>query len=104
MFAYGEKYHPFCAALIGLFQYDLDIELMKAGAALFQGRHNFVKYCTKPRNQAPHLKEKIMASENYRKYDLYGQFFSTQKLLLLPPVQKDSCGIRFRSVDIWGNY
>ncbi len=62
LFAYGEKHHPFCAALIGSFQYDLDIELMKAGAALFQGRHNFVRYCTRPKPGATFERE-ILVSE-----------------------------------------
>jgi tRNA pseudouridine38-40 synthase len=62
LFAFGEKYHPFCASLIASFSYDLDIELMKAGAVLFQGRHNFVKYCTKPKPGATFERE-ILASE-----------------------------------------
>lgn len=49
LFAFGEKSHPFSAPLICSFIYNLDIELMKEGALLFQGRHNFVKYCTKPK-------------------------------------------------------
>jgi tRNA pseudouridine38-40 synthase len=49
LFAFGEKSHPFSAPLICSFQYDLDIEVMKQGAALFEGHHNFINYCTKPR-------------------------------------------------------
>ena len=48
LFSYGEKCHPFCASLMSSFQYDLDIDLMKKGALIFQGTHNFIKYCTKP--------------------------------------------------------
>lgn len=50
LFAFGEKCHPFCAPLICSFQDHLDIELMKQGALLFQGRHNFRNYCTKPKS------------------------------------------------------
>lgn len=49
LFSYGEKCHPFSAPLISSFQDYLDIDLMKEGALLFQGRHNFIQYCTKPR-------------------------------------------------------
>lgn len=49
LFAFGEKCHPFCAPLICSFQDHLDIDLMKQGALLFQGRHNFRNYCTKPK-------------------------------------------------------
>jgi len=49
LFSFGEKIHPFCAPLMGSFQGHLDIELMKKGALLFQGKHNFRQYCTKPK-------------------------------------------------------
>ncbi|MCD6585181.1 MAG: tRNA pseudouridine(38-40) synthase TruA [Desulfobacteraceae bacterium] len=49
LFAFGGKSHPFCAPLICSFQDHLDIELMKTGALLFEGKHNFIKYCTKPK-------------------------------------------------------
>ncbi len=49
LFSFREKSHPFCAPLICNFPYHLDIEMMKKGALLFQGRHNFIQYCTKPK-------------------------------------------------------
>ncbi len=49
LFSFGEKCHPFCAPLISSFQDHLDIELMKTGALLFEGKHNFIKYVTKPK-------------------------------------------------------
>lgn len=48
LFAFGNKCHPFTAPLMASFMENLDIKLMKEGARLFQGRHNFKKYCTKP--------------------------------------------------------
>ncbi len=48
LFSYGEKCHPFCAPLIISFPENLDIDIMKKGALLFKGRHNFRQYCTKP--------------------------------------------------------
>ena len=51
LFAYGDKSHPFCASLLSTFLGPLDIELMKVGAKLFEGRHNFRNYCTKPTPQ-----------------------------------------------------
>jgi len=48
LFACGCKSHPFCAAMMHTVQEDLDIELMKQGARLFEGRHHFGSYCTKP--------------------------------------------------------
>ncbi len=62
LFAFGEKCHPFCAPLIGFFQDELDIKLMKAGALMFEGKHNFIQYCTKPKPGATFERE-IMVSK-----------------------------------------
>jgi len=48
LFAFGEKHHPFAASMMALFPFDLDIERMKEGALLFEGTHNFKKFCYKP--------------------------------------------------------
>jgi len=49
LFASGEKTHPFCASLVYTFPDTLDIELMKQGAVLFEGTHNFRRYCATPK-------------------------------------------------------
>jgi tRNA pseudouridine38-40 synthase len=48
LFAFGEKYHPFTAPFMATFMEEMDIEIMKEGALMFQGIHNFKKYCKKP--------------------------------------------------------
>lgn len=48
LFTYGEKCHPFCAPIMTTILDDLDIELMKQGAKLFEGEHYFKSYCYKP--------------------------------------------------------
>jgi len=42
------KSHPFGACLVSFFNGVLDIELMKSGAAMFKGTHDFTQYCTQP--------------------------------------------------------
>ncbi len=44
LFSHGQRNHPFCASLITGKNSVLDIELMKQGAKLFEGKHNFKKY------------------------------------------------------------
>ena len=41
------KNHPFCAPLMTGYQ-NMNIELMKVGAKLFEGTHYFGAYCSKP--------------------------------------------------------
>lgn len=49
LFAHGEKAHPFCAPLLFSVPDPLDIDLMKQGAQVFKGKHNFKRYCTRPK-------------------------------------------------------
>ncbi len=57
VFAYGSKFHPFCAPLITTIRDPLNIKLMKQGATLFQGKHNFKTYCYKPREEGAYERE-----------------------------------------------
>lgn len=57
LFAYGEKCHPFTAPILSSFMDELDINQMKKGALLFEGKHNFRKYCTKPSDKVVFQRE-----------------------------------------------
>ncbi len=48
LFAFGKKENPFSASIMSFIQHELDIDLMKKGAQLFLGKHNFGTFCTKP--------------------------------------------------------
>ncbi|MBW1298157.1 tRNA pseudouridine(38-40) synthase TruA [Aquimarina litoralis] len=48
LFSFGKKFHPFCAPFMYNIMEELDIELMKKGAKLFEGKHNFRSYCHRP--------------------------------------------------------
>lgn len=56
LFTEGQKNHPFCAPIISTILDSLDIELMKKGAKLFQGTHNFRTYCYKPSENGKYLR------------------------------------------------
>ncbi|WP_339624193.1 tRNA pseudouridine(38-40) synthase TruA [uncultured Winogradskyella sp.] len=45
VFSQGKKNHPFCAPLMTTILEPLDVELMREGAKLFTGSHNFKTYC-----------------------------------------------------------
>lgn len=57
LFTEGQKNHPFCASMISTILEPLDIELMKQGALLFQGLHNFKPYCYKPSEHGVFVRE-----------------------------------------------
>lgn len=44
LFSFGEKNHPFCAPFLTNILDDLDLELMKKAAKLFEGEHDFSAY------------------------------------------------------------
>ena len=59
LFTYGEKCHPFCAPIMTTILDDLDIDLMKQGAKLFEGAHYFKSYCFKPTDTGLYNREII---------------------------------------------
>ncbi len=61
-FSFGSKNHPFAAPILTCFYQDLDLELMQKGAQLFQGKHWFKHFCTKPTGFANYNRE-ILVSE-----------------------------------------
>ncbi len=66
LFSFGEKSHPFAAPFMANFQDELDIDLMKKGALLFKGVHNFKNYCVKSKGKNRYEREILAAqlSEN----------------------------------------
>jgi tRNA pseudouridine38-40 synthase len=69
LFACNQKAHPFSSALMTTVLYDLDIELMKRGAELFNGEHDFCNYVTKPNDNTQTnrfvLESKVMVNTFY---------------------------------------
>ena len=57
VFTYGEKCHPFCAPILTTILDDLDLEIMKQGAQLFEGLHNFKTYCYKATEEGLYTRE-----------------------------------------------
>lgn len=56
VFSEGQKNHPFCAPILTTILDPLDVELMKQGAKLFQGTHNFKTYCYKATNKGEYIR------------------------------------------------
>ncbi|WP_242158528.1 tRNA pseudouridine synthase A [Aestuariivivens sediminis] len=57
LFTYGAKCHPFCAPIMTTILDDLNIDIMKQGAKLFEGEHYFKSYCYKPTNTGVYDRE-----------------------------------------------
>jgi tRNA pseudouridine38-40 synthase len=57
LFSEGSKNHPFCAPIMATILEPLDITVMKEGAKLFQGKHNFKTYCYKPTEHGTYNRE-----------------------------------------------
>ncbi|WP_109830644.1 tRNA pseudouridine(38-40) synthase TruA [Reichenbachiella versicolor] len=49
LFSYGQKNHPFAAPYMCCLLGELDIELMKQGAKLLEGEHDFINFAYKPK-------------------------------------------------------
>ncbi len=77
LFSFGEKTHPFCSPFMVNIPEKLDIELMKQGAKLFQGQHNFKFYCCKPSEKT--VLERDMLVSEIIENDLYTANFFPEK-------------------------
>lgn len=77
LFTFGEKCHPFCAPIMTTILGTLDIEIMKKGAKLFEGTHNFKPYCFRATDQG--LYERTIYSCELKENTLYtASFFPEQ--------------------------
>jgi tRNA pseudouridine38-40 synthase len=80
-FSFGSKNHPYSAPFITGYLADFDINLMKAGAALFVGVYNFKKYCTKPTEETKVVRE-IISCVIEPNTDLTANFFPKESYVL----------------------
>ncbi|AUS06775.1 tRNA pseudouridine synthase A [Pseudotamlana carrageenivorans] len=81
LFTYGEKCHPFCAPIMTTILDDLDIELMKEGAKLFEGEHYVRSYCYKPTDNGIYTRE-ILTCELVENTIYTANYFPKQSYIL----------------------
>jgi tRNA pseudouridine38-40 synthase len=62
LFAFGEKPHPFSAPFINTVPETLDIELMKQGAAMYEGEHDFKAYGKRPKENTITIRRVISST------------------------------------------
>ncbi len=74
LFSFGEKFHPFCAAFMGNFQEELNIEAMKEAAGCFRGKHNFKNYCIKV-SENSRFEREILTAEITEDTEITASFF-----------------------------
>lgn len=81
-FSFGEKNHPYSAPFLTGYVDVLDIVLMKEGAKLFEGLHNFRNYCTKP-NPETQVVRTIDFCEIEENTDISASFFPEKSYVLI---------------------
>lgn len=81
LFAHGGKFHPYCAPLMTTILDSLDIEIMKQGAKLFVGEHNFKSYCYKPTDNGEYIRE-IELCELMENKEISASFFPENTYIL----------------------
>jgi tRNA pseudouridine38-40 synthase len=81
VFSEGRKNHPFCAPILTTILEPLNVDLMKQGAKLFEGTHNFKTYCYRATNKGEYIRtiEQCEIVDN----DLYtANFFPEESYVL----------------------
>lgn len=74
------KNHPFCAPIMTGYS-DLNIDLMKKGAKLFEGTHYFGAYCSKPSEETK-LVRMVDSCEMHENKQYLGEFFPETSYIL----------------------
>jgi len=82
IFAHGQKCHPFCAPIMTTFLEELDVDLMKKGARLFEGKHNFKPYCYKATDKGLYERE-ILHCEITENTLYTANFFPSESFALI---------------------
>jgi tRNA pseudouridine38-40 synthase len=77
VFSEGQKNHPFCAPILTTILEPLNVELMKQGAKLFEGSHNFKTYCYKATDKGEYFRT-IVNSEIVNNTIYTANFFPEQ--------------------------
>ena len=80
MFAQGDKFHPFAAPIMTTILDTLDIELMKVGAKLFEGKNNYKTYCYKPSNEGVYNERELIRCELLENTLYTASFFPEKEL------------------------
>ncbi len=75
------KNHPFCAPVMTGYS-DLNIEVMKMGAKMFEGTHYFGAYCSKPSEETKLIRT-IESCEIIKNTHLKGSFFPKDSFALI---------------------
>ena len=82
LFSHGNKDHPFSAPYITAVQEKLDIDLMKTGASLFIGEHNFKAYTTKDKKKSQ-FQRTVISCEIVENDLLKANFFPEESYMLV---------------------
>ena len=80
-FSHGTKNHPFSAPYITAVQEKLDIDLMRTGASLFIGEHNFKAYTTRDKEKSQ-FHRTIISCEIMENDLLKANFFPDESYML----------------------
>lgn len=81
IFAFGGKFHPFCAPIMTTVLDDLNIEAMIKGAKLFEGKHYFKKYSYKPTDKGIYNRE-ILSCGIEENTEYTANFFPKKSFIL----------------------
>ena len=77
VFSEGRKNHQFCAPILTTILEPLNVDLMKQGAKLFEGNHNFKTYCYRATDKGEYIR--TIASSEIIDNNLYqANFFPDQ--------------------------
>ncbi|RFC55759.1 tRNA pseudouridine synthase A [Brumimicrobium aurantiacum] len=80
-FAFGEKFHPYCAAFMCNILADLDVEIMQKAATMFVGKKDFYSYTFRP-NPETQTNGEVISCELTKNTELTASFFPEESYVV----------------------
>ncbi|PKR79755.1 tRNA pseudouridine(38-40) synthase TruA [Brumimicrobium salinarum] len=80
-FAFGEKFHPYCAAFMCNILSDLDVALMQKAAQMFVGKRDFYSYAFRPTPTTQTMGE-VISCEIVKNTELTASFFPEESYVM----------------------
>ncbi len=81
LFSFGEKNHPFCAPFLANILEELNIDLMKEAAKVFEGEHDFSSYTARIQEHTKSIR-KVESCEIRKNTILEANFFPKKSYVL----------------------
>ena len=82
LFSFGEKNHPFCAPIMANYPEQLDLELMKGAAKMYEGFHDFKNFTARKDVKNSKTQRSVLSCEIIENTQINANYFPEKSYIL----------------------